>query len=286
MAGLVYHSGALGDFITALPAIACFRDLEPRLLLLGKPAHGALCRHLFDEVWDAGGAPASGLFSPQGSAGAPLADRLASMTSALVFTAASSPLPAALGRHGVRDILRQDPFPDSSIPIVDYHLALFPGHPRANDRVPIVPVSPVDDAPTGIALAFGSGSPVKNWPVERFQQLASLLEARGEVVWWIEGPAESGTCPAPADRTWRSLALDELARRLSRCRLFVGNDSGVAHLAAAVGCPTLALFGPSDHRTWAPRGRSVSVIASPGGRMTDITVEEVYRVSWELLERG
>ena len=52
----------------------------------------------------------------------------------------------------------------------------------------------------------------------------------------------------------------ELAALLSRCRLYVGSDSGVSHLAAAVGIPTVAVFGPSDPVVWAPRGRSVRVL--------------------------
>jgi ADP-heptose:LPS heptosyltransferase len=53
--------------------------------------------------------------------------------------------------------------------------------------------------------------------------------------------------------------LYELACWLAKARLYIGNDSGITHLAAAVGTPVLALFGPTDPEVWAPRGRHVRV---------------------------
>ena len=67
--------------------------------------------------------------------------------------------------------------------------------------------------------------------------------------------------------------LFELARFLAGARAYVGNDSGITHLAAALGVPTVALFGPTDHRVWAPRGRAVRVVCAQ--RMADISRETV-----------
>jgi ADP-heptose:LPS heptosyltransferase len=53
--------------------------------------------------------------------------------------------------------------------------------------------------------------------------------------------------------------LYELAGWLARARLYIGNDSGITHLAAAVGTPVLALFGPTDPAVWGPRGRNVRI---------------------------
>ncbi|MBM4300198.1 MAG: glycosyltransferase family 9 protein [Deltaproteobacteria bacterium] len=59
--------------------------------------------------------------------------------------------------------------------------------------------------------------------------------------------------------------MARVARVLSRCRLYIGNDSGLTHLAAAVGRPdVLALFGPTDPRVWAPLGPRVSILRAPG----------------------
>jgi ADP-heptose:LPS heptosyltransferase len=52
---------------------------------------------------------------------------------------------------------------------------------------------------------------------------------------------------------------------LARCAAFIGNDSGITHLAAAVGAPTLAVFGPTDPALWAPRGKAVRVVGPVRG---------------------
>ena len=61
---------------------------------------------------------------------------------------------------------------------------------------------------------------------------------------------------------------------LARCRAFVGNDSGVSHLAAALGVPTVALFGPTRPEHWAPRGERVRVLLGRNGRLDEISVED------------
>ncbi len=67
--------------------------------------------------------------------------------------------------------------------------------------------------------------------------------------------------------------LYELACWLARARVYIGNDSGITHLAAAVGTPVVAIFGPTDPAVWAPRGERVAVIA--GGRLDEIEANQV-----------
>jgi heptosyltransferase-3 len=98
-----------------------------------------------------------------------------------------------------------------------------------------------------------SGSARKNWPLERFRELARELE-RSMPVRWCAGPDDP-----PLEGAVRFDNLYELACWLARASLYVGNDSGVTHLAAAVGTPVLALFGPTDPAVWAPRGPNVRV---------------------------
>jgi heptosyltransferase-3 len=62
---------------------------------------------------------------------------------------------------------------------------------------------------------------------------------------------------------------------LRRCRFFVGNDSGITHLAGYLGIPTLALFGPTDFRIWGPVGRRVEILWKP--ELADISLEEVRK---------
>lgn len=98
-----------------------------------------------------------------------------------------------------------------------------------------------------IVLHPFSGSAKKNWPLQQFRELAEIL---GPVVWTC-GPEES------LDGATRFGNLADLARWLSGASLYIGNDSGITHLAAAVGAPTLALFGPTDPAIWCPAGARV-----------------------------
>jgi ADP-heptose:LPS heptosyltransferase len=108
-----------------------------------------------------------------------------------------------------------------------------------------------------------SGSPRKNWPLERFRELAARLEH----VEWCAGPEDDFACAVRIDDLYK------LGCWLAGARVYIGNDSGIAHLAAAVGTPVVALFGPTDPRVWAPPGSNVRVIARP--TMAEISVDEV-----------
>jgi hypothetical protein len=98
-----------------------------------------------------------------------------------------------------------------------------------------------------------SGSIRKNWPLEKFRRLAAKLE-RTMPVLWCAGPEDP-----PLDGAVRIDDLYDLACWLARARLYIGNDSGITHLAAAVGIPVLALFGPTDPAVWGPRGANVRI---------------------------
>lgn len=99
-----------------------------------------------------------------------------------------------------------------------------------------------------------SGGARKNWPLENFRAMARELEHAMPVHWC------AGEDDPPIDGAVRIGDLYELACWLARARVYVGNDSGITHLAAAVGTPVLALFGPTDPAVWAPRGAHVCVL--------------------------
>jgi heptosyltransferase III len=279
MASLVYHAGALGDFITALPAVSCWRRAHPgeKTILLGKPSYAALCLPPFDEVWDAEARRFAGLFSGRGEVPG-------EVVSALVFAREDTPLHKVLARSGVKEIVRQDPFPSSAIPIVDYHLSLFPETAADEERIPRIFIPSTAAVSAQIALHPGSGSEKKNWPFESYLELSRWFSEMGGKVAWVLGPAKDSLELPSGQEQWRSLSITELAARLARCRLFVGNDSGVTHLSAAAGCPTVALFGESDPRIWAPRGKHVSVIASTSRGMKGISIGDVSSVCRIFLE--
>lgn len=112
-------------------------------------------------------------------------------------------------------------------------------------RFPSIACRPV--ARTFAAVHPFASSLKKRAPMERFVAMARRL-AEEMPVRWLCGPEEE------LEGTVRIADLYELACWLRGARIFVGNDSGISHLAAAVGTPVLSLFVGSDARVWSPRG--------------------------------
>ena len=116
-----------------------------------------------------------------------------------------------------------------------------------------------------LAIAPGSGAREKNWLEEYFLAVAKWWRDSGGAVVLLVGPVESERGGIDRLRQHcvvaRDLSLSKLAALLDRSDVYLGNDSGVTHLAAGLGVPTFALFGPSDPRQWAPRGKRVAVIS-------------------------
>ena len=146
------------------------------------------------------------------------------------------------------------PSQPGSLHATDFYLSQVGASPGASPRIP----SP-KRARTILALHPYSGSERKNWPLARFETLAQSLGFE-----WCHD---------------RFPDLGELADWLAGARLFVGNDSGITHLAAAVGTPTLALFGPTDPAIWAPRGSRV-IRRDP---LEALPLEDVHRAVIDLL---
>jgi ADP-heptose:LPS heptosyltransferase len=141
-----------------------------------------------------------------------------------------------------------------------------------------------------VALHPGSSGTRKCWPPANFATLAAALAARNLVPLVIEGPADAETVRemlAASDArltVLRGVAVDELAALLARCVAYVGNDSGVTHLAALTGCPTLALFGPSDPAVWSPVGRRVRVLRADEAALAPMSALPLRSVERALLE--
>ena len=297
---LIYHSGALGDFVAALPAIVHWgrSAAGERRILLTRREHGdlAVCAQIVDEVWDIDDSRFSRLFLGDGT---PI--RLVSLRRALLFCSPDSPLVAAVRGAGCPEIVVQRPFPPCPQPIVPYHLSLFPDPPEARElfrplrnlgeKLDAVS-SRVSIARDAVLIHPGSGGGRKNWPTERFERLAALLRKRGWRIVWCLGPAEGGRCMPEGDGVVREPRLVELCAMLTRARCYIGNDSGVSHLAAACGCPSVVLFGPSDERIWAPCGDVVAIVTPTGSLASDrerdirkIEVEQVLAAVDRLPDR-
>jgi heptosyltransferase-3 len=93
-----------------------------------------------------------------------------------------------------------------------------------------------------------ASNPAKRWPLWKFQEVARGLATP---VCWCAGPEEELAGAV------RIANLHELGQWLARARLYIGNDSGISHLAAHVGTPSIVLFGPTDPAVWAPLGSRV-----------------------------
>lgn len=122
-----------------------------------------------------------------------------------------------------------------------------------------------------VLLMPGSGGRAKCWPRAQWLDLAARLAADGVAVDAIVGPVEQ---ERDDPRAWpwpvrvgfvASLGLPALAVRLAAARAVVGNDSGTTHLAAMLGCATVALFGPTDSAVWGPTGPRVAVLGGGSG---------------------
>ena len=109
---------------------------------------------------------------------------------------------------------------------------------------PRIEMPPVERRNFAIIHPYSS-SAKKNWPLENFQAVAEQIE---NVEWCIPGKIED---------------LYELACWISTARVYIGNDSGISHLAAAAGTPVIAIFISTDPRIWAPRGDHVAVLENP-----------------------
>ena len=116
-----------------------------------------------------------------------------------------------------------------------------------------------------LAIHPGSGNPAKNWSPSHFAEVADWAAGRARIL-LISGPARDGVeevrgnlkkvTPLIAE----NLSLLQLSAILKRCTAYLGNDSGITHLASSLGLPTVALFGPTDPEVWGPRGTSVRIL--------------------------
>ena len=103
-----------------------------------------------------------------------------------------------------------------------------------------------------LALHAGAGSRAKRWDGAGFVQVANWWRSQGGAAVIVAGPAEAGEAPMLGPPEARDWPLPDVAALLAGVALFVGNDSGISHLAAAVGAAGVVLFGPTDVRRWRP----------------------------------
>ena len=251
MRRLLIRPGAIGDFVVSLPAMECLTAewVEVWTSSVNVPLARFASRA---RPISSTGLDLLGVTEPA----ATLLEALRSFDSIVSWYGANRPaFREAVDRLGLPfQFFTALPPESAGLHACDYYLeqvrSLIPcqsdGIPRLNCP------GPREDF--AVIQPF-SGSPRKNWPIENFRVLAAALSHLMPVR-WCSGPDDP-----PLQGAVRIDDLYELACWLARARLYVGNDSGITHLAAAAGCPVLALFGPaSAPAVWAPRGPDVRVV--------------------------
>jgi heptosyltransferase-2 len=280
---LVLHLGALGDLIAIVPAIAELA-LAGRVCVLGPSAErlelalaprgpiarvGLLPPGLFAEELAPELASTLARFETivafARDEGA-LARNLRAAGGVLVAPAPSSGVPLAAGREGLH--------------ATEIALAGLRERGLAREGASTVPVLRAQESDIArareavgekdfLVVAPGAGGRSKRWAPGRFAEVVSGVVSLVPVVTLL-GPAEldppDPSLRLPGTRVLECPGPSLLLGVLALARAYVGNDSGVTHLAAALGTPVVALFGPTDVRRWAPRGRGpVTVIEAPSG---------------------
>lgn len=276
---LVLRGGALGDFLVTLPALALLRHRWPaaRLTLVGNATAAALALDagLLDRVHSQHDARWAALYAE-----APLPPDFAAELAAFDLVLNFWPDPDhTLARH-FREVSSPIFLTSTALPTLAPAAAHYCAPLRTLGLTPTSfhhALTPPAPGARLIAVHPGSGSRQKNWPLARWIELCTWLtrEHRAELL-LITGEADPAAATAlasfgtPAHRR----PLRELVPLLAQCRFFLGHDSGISHLAAACGVPSLLLFGPTDPATWAPPGPHVRVLTR-GPTLESISLADV-----------
>lgn len=256
----VFHSGALGDHVIIWPMLRAMRRAGREVILVARASHAVLAASEMGVTGiDNEQARFTALWRPGGGG-----ERVSGVARVLSFFA--DPATQA-GRAWVASAAAM--FPGATVECI--------GPPGTESRRAIWRSVGADTLgrvearsnPAGpIVLHVGAGSRAKRWAVERWVELAVRLRAGDRAAILLAGhvereqftPAESASFRQNGGRFIED-ELPSLAAALRSARLVVASDSGPAHLAAQMGVPTVALFGPTNPAVWAPVGARVRVVA-------------------------
>lgn len=296
---LVIRGGAIGDFILTLPAIAALRAQFPHahLELLGYPhiAQLATAAELVDRVQPIEARSLAGFFARHGDLAEDWRDYFSEFD--LIVSYLYDPdeiFRANVQRCSPAQFIQGPHRPDPSVTVHATQVYLKPLEQLAifdADPVPRLPMArPAQTNDVLLALHPGSGSERKNWPETNWAAvLAWVIQNTSLQVLLVGGEAEgdrldrlAAALPPARLRVARSLPLAKLAVRLQHCRGFVGHDSGITHLAAALGLPCLVLWADTPQHIWQPLGQRIKILRDPTG-IRGLAVNRVVReLDWLL----
>ncbi len=297
----VLRGGAIGDFVVTLPLLAGLRQAYPaaRLAVVAHGQVGALAEAggLADEVRALDSRAIASFFQNAQPPDAEWVAWFRGFTRIISFLHdPTGDLHGQLGHSGAQ-VIRGPTRPldghgTAASQLADPVLGAL-GLPRIDPGTfrLTLPCAAHDQAElilrTGpwMALHPGSGSPRKNWPVERWAGFVTrLFAARPEVrLLLLGGEADADAVQALSSRLPPArlhvvfdAPLAHVAGLLAACEYFLGHDSGLAHLAAAVGIPVFQLFGRGDPSVWSPPQTGVIAIPAPGGDLHRLEVDAVW----------
>jgi heptosyltransferase-2 len=301
---LVLRGGAIGDFVVTLPVLQALKARWPRaeIEIWGYPhiARLAVAGGLARSVVSLDRAEMAKFYVPVMDITPEIEAKIRSFD--LVFNYLHDPegqIRSNLLLAGAKQVLSGSPIVKRGHasrfllePLMDLALYDAPDVPAldiAPDPSLLARAGVNPDGPSPVALHPGSGGEHKKWPLERFFALADRLFAAGHPVVWVLGEADDRERAAllasrAGEPRLDGLPLEQLAAALGACAAYAGNDSGVTHLAAAVGLPVVAVFGPTDPDTWGPKGRGgVRVVRAPDGDLSKLDDAGVWNALAELL---
>jgi heptosyltransferase III len=296
---LVIRPGAIGDALLAFPVLKALREryagMPIKLVSNAQVLPLALAFGVAEQTFDFQDIHWSELFSTTGIRDSSLLALLKQTDLAICWMRDTDGIVKRnLDMSGVKHVIIAPGRPSEGehIHIVDY-LASTVGLSIAGPRFTAPSSWPtpnsVSNGPTGRSVAIhpGSGAAQKCWPASRFAAVIERLWQQNRSVLLLAGPADServhnvlqqlSSPLTPAMlKLLTNATLLEVARQLQPCRCYLGNDSGITHLAAMLGVPTIAIFGPTDPAVWRPVGPSVKVLQ--GRTLEDVSVDSIMEV--------
>jgi len=287
---LVVRGGAIGDFILTLPALSALRRQFPNasLEVLGYPhiVELAVVGGVVDFVRSIEARALAGFFARNGELEPALRDYFGGFNVIISYLYDPDFIFQTNVRRCSRAMFIQGPHrPDEQADVPASHVYLRPLERLAifdADPVPRLHFGNGEPKSNTIALHPGSGSEKKNWPEQSWSELLWKLVNEGSAnLLLVGGEAEgqrlqrlAAALPPARVRVAMHLPLPELARQLSLCKGFVGHDSGISHLAAALDLTGLVLWGHTAERIWRPPSHHFKILRHPS-RLADLKVETV-----------
>lgn len=273
---LVIHQGALGDFIASFPGILRLKQKYGQIDVLCQGQLGRLTQYLdiAGHAYPLESAAFATLFS--GSPENRMKHLLKSYDAILLFSF-SSDLEDNLNRIAKSPVhvhrIQPRPEPEKRLHVTRYILdglkdAGLIDNTGISETLSLLSMygkeNPKETSkPHRILIHPGSGSPKKNWPLPLFIEVGNRLKSMAMMPEFVLGPAEYHLLDGLNRICAEVRIIDDLivlAKELVQSAGFVGNDSGVSHLSAFLGLPTVVIFGPSDPKRWAPMGTSVRIV--------------------------